>query len=149
MMNVFYTVIDIVVFILITINCNNVDLNMTFLTALFHSWTSGRTLLEKLFLQQQQEEPEEAERLCSRILAMGLLLPFTDCFREQLGGSTAHITSTTSAKFDVSCSSSFLKFVVICVDIDNWHCVYQELYNRWRHFCIYLWIWNLIWCIGD
>ncbi|KAM7382244.1 hypothetical protein PAMA_012890 [Pampus argenteus] len=67
----------------------------------FQGVFTGRTLLEKLFLQQQQkEEPEEAERLCSRILAMGLLLPFTDCFREQLGGSTAHITSTASAKFE-------------------------------------------------
>lgn len=64
----------------------------------------GRTLLEKMFLQQQQEEPEEAERLCSRILAIGLLLPFTDCFREQLG-STAQITSTSSAKFDVCCQT--------------------------------------------
>uniref|UniRef100_A0A4W6FB42 Formin 2 n=1 Tax=Lates calcarifer TaxID=8187 RepID=A0A4W6FB42_LATCA len=66
----------------------------------FQDVFTGRTLLEKLFLQQQQEEPEEAERLCSRILAMGLLLPFTDCFREQLGGSTAHITNTPSANFD-------------------------------------------------
>ncbi|KAM6898604.1 formin-2-like [Lycodopsis pacificus] len=66
----------------------------------FQDVFTGRTLLEKLFLQQQQEEPEEAERICSRILAMGLLLPFTDCFREQLGGSTAHITSTATAKFD-------------------------------------------------
>ncbi|KAK2815463.1 hypothetical protein Q5P01_025930 [Channa striata] len=66
----------------------------------FQDIFTGRTLLEKLFLQQEQEEPEEAERLCSRILAMGLLLPFTDCFREQLGGSTAHIPSTASAKFD-------------------------------------------------
>ncbi|GAA6232614.1 formin-2-like [Lates japonicus] len=66
----------------------------------FQDVFTGRTLLEKLFLQQQQEEPEEAERLCSRILAMGLLLPFTDCFREQLGGSTAHITTTPSANFD-------------------------------------------------
>lgn len=72
---------------------------------------SGRTLLEKLFTQQEQAEPEEAERLCTRILAMGLLLPFTDCFRKQLGGSAAHITTTTTAptaataataKFDVS-----------------------------------------------
>uniref|UniRef100_A0A672FGM3 FH2 domain-containing protein n=1 Tax=Salarias fasciatus TaxID=181472 RepID=A0A672FGM3_SALFA len=62
-------------------------------TCSFQDVFTGRTLLEKLFLQQQQEEPEEAERLCSRILAMGLLLPFTDCFREPLGGSTAHITS--------------------------------------------------------
>lgn len=64
----------------------------------------GRTLLEKLSLQQQQqeeEEPEEAERLCSKILAMGLLLPFSDCFREPLGGSTAHITSAGTAKFEV------------------------------------------------
>ncbi|KAF7204962.1 formin-2-like, partial [Nothobranchius furzeri] len=66
----------------------------------FQDVFTGRTLLEKLFLQQRQEEPEEAERLCSKILAMGLLLPFTDCFREQLGGSTAHIASTASAKFD-------------------------------------------------
>ncbi|KAM4716366.1 formin-2 isoform 2-T2 [Anableps anableps] len=66
----------------------------------FQDVFTGRTLLEKLFLQQQQEEPEEAERLCSKILAMGLLLPFTDCFREQLGGSTAQIPSTASAKFD-------------------------------------------------
>ncbi|XP_061666146.1 formin-2 isoform X2 [Syngnathoides biaculeatus] len=60
---------------------------------------TGRTLLEKLLLQQQHEEPEEAERLCSRILAMGLLLPFTDCFRQQLGASTTHITSAGSANF--------------------------------------------------
>ncbi|XP_034716576.1 formin-2 isoform X2 [Etheostoma cragini] len=68
----------------------------------FQDVFTGRTLLEKLFLQQQQqqEEPEEVERFCSRILAMGLLLPFTDCFREQLGGSTALITSTASTKFD-------------------------------------------------
>ncbi|XP_061764608.1 formin-2-like [Nerophis ophidion] len=61
---------------------------------------TGRTLLEKLFMQQQQEEPQEAERLCSKILAMGLLLPFTDCFRQQLEGSTAHITCTGATKFD-------------------------------------------------
>uniref|UniRef100_UPI003AB063E5 formin-2-like n=1 Tax=Centroberyx gerrardi TaxID=166262 RepID=UPI003AB063E5 len=69
----------------------------------FQDVFTGRTLLEKLFLQKEQEEheePEDPERLCSRILAMGLLLPFTDCFREQLGGSTTHITSTATAKFD-------------------------------------------------
>lgn len=66
----------------------------------------GRTLLEKLSLQQkqqqqQEEEPEEAERFCSKILAMGLLLPFSDCFREPLSGSTAHITSAGAPKFEV------------------------------------------------
>uniref|UniRef100_A0A665T4R3 FH2 domain-containing protein n=1 Tax=Echeneis naucrates TaxID=173247 RepID=A0A665T4R3_ECHNA len=66
----------------------------------FQDVFTGRTLLEKLFLQQQEEEPEEAEKLCSRILAMGILLPFTDCFREQLGGSPTHITTTPLAKFD-------------------------------------------------
>ena len=65
--------------------------------------TPGRTLLEKLFMQHESGPPEEAERLCSRILAMGLLLPFADCFREQLGGSTSHIVS----KFDVSRASCF------------------------------------------
>ncbi|XP_077482147.1 formin-2 isoform X2 [Stigmatopora argus] len=61
---------------------------------------TGRTLLEKLFLQQQEEEPEEAERLCSKILAMGLLLPFTDCFKQQLGANSANMTSTRSPKFN-------------------------------------------------
>nr|XP_010782356.1 PREDICTED: formin-2-like [Notothenia coriiceps] len=70
-------------------------------TCSFQDIFTGRTLLEKLFLQQQQqEEPEEAERLCSRILAMGLLLPFADCFREQLEGSTTHLPSTAVATFD-------------------------------------------------
>ncbi|XP_023805097.1 formin-2 isoform X2 [Oryzias latipes] len=66
----------------------------------FQDIFSGRTLLEKLFLQQKQEEPEEAERLCARILAMGLLLPFTDCFREPIGDSPAHTSSTAPAVFD-------------------------------------------------
>ncbi|KAF5895138.1 formin-2 isoform X1, partial [Clarias magur] len=52
-----------------------------------------RTLLERFFQQQEKSEcEEEAEKLCSRILAMGLLLPFGDCFGEQFGGSTTHVT---------------------------------------------------------
>ncbi|KAJ4940441.1 hypothetical protein JOQ06_026744, partial [Pogonophryne albipinna] len=51
-------------------------------TCSFQDIFTGRTLLEKL------------------ILAMGLLLPFADCFREQLEGSTTHLPSTASAKFD-------------------------------------------------
>ncbi|XP_060686787.1 formin-2 [Hemiscyllium ocellatum] len=50
---------------------------------------TGRTLLEKLFGQQEKVQLDgehEAEKLCSRILAMGLLLPFGDCFREQFCG---------------------------------------------------------------
>ncbi|XP_052358438.1 formin-2-like [Oncorhynchus keta] len=53
----------------------------------------GRTLLEKLFLQQEDAQPEEAEKLCSRILAMGLLLPFTDCFRDTIGGSNPQLAA--------------------------------------------------------
>lgn len=53
----------------------------------------GRTLLERLFQQQEKSEcEEEAEKLCSRILAMGLLLPFGDCFGEQYEGSTTQDT---------------------------------------------------------
>ncbi|XP_073684712.1 formin-2 [Garra rufa] len=48
---------------------------------------TGRTLLERFFQQQDSDEPEEAEKICSRILAMGLLLPFSDCFRETYGSS--------------------------------------------------------------
>ncbi|XP_077594455.1 formin-2 isoform X2 [Stigmatopora nigra] len=67
-------------------------------TCSLQDFFTGRTLLEKLFLQQQEEEPEEAERLCSKILAMGLLLPFTDCFKQQLGAT--NMTSTRSPKFN-------------------------------------------------
>nr|XP_033793945.1 formin-2 isoform X2 [Geotrypetes seraphini] len=55
---------------------------------------TGRTLLEKLFIQQESAPPEEAEKLCSRIIAMGLLLPFSDCFREQCSQSAPQITPT-------------------------------------------------------
>ncbi|KAG2467518.1 FMN2 protein, partial [Polypterus senegalus] len=66
-------------------------------TCSFHDVFSGRTLLEKFFSQQKDAPEEEAEKLCSRILAMGLLLPFSDCFREQYGESTTQV----SPKFDV------------------------------------------------
>ncbi|KAI1886939.1 hypothetical protein AGOR_G00200930 [Albula goreensis] len=65
-------------------------------TCSFQDVFTGRTLLEKFFQQQEDAQPEEAEKLCSRILAMGLLLPFSDCFREQYGGSASQITP----KFD-------------------------------------------------
>ncbi|XP_074229321.1 formin-2 isoform X2 [Camelus bactrianus] len=57
---------------------------------------AGRTLLEKLFSQQENGPPEEAEKFCSRIIAMGLLLPFSDCFREPCGQSA----QSSSAPFD-------------------------------------------------
>ncbi|KAL4640128.1 formin-2-like isoform X1 [Arapaima gigas] len=60
-------------------------------TCSFQDVFSGRTLLEKLFQQQEDTPPEEAERLCSRILAMGLLLPFSDCFREQYGENASQV----------------------------------------------------------
>nr|XP_058908827.1 formin-2 [Kogia breviceps] len=56
----------------------------------------GRTLLEKLFSQQESGPPEEAEKFCSRIIAMGLLLPFSDCFREPCGQDA----QSSSAPFD-------------------------------------------------
>ncbi|XP_029082014.1 formin-2 [Monodon monoceros] len=55
-----------------------------------------RTLLEKLFNQQENGPPEEAEKFCSRIIAMGLLLPFGDCFREPCGQDA----QSSSAPFD-------------------------------------------------
>ncbi|MCJ8738775.1 hypothetical protein PDJAM_G00039660 [Pangasius djambal] len=62
-------------------------------TCSFQDVFTGRTLLERFFHQQEKSEcEEEAEKLCSRILAMGLLLPFGDCFGEQYGGSTTHVT---------------------------------------------------------
>ncbi|XP_066881854.1 formin-2 isoform X2 [Kogia breviceps] len=57
---------------------------------------AGRTLLEKLFSQQESGPPEEAEKFCSRIIAMGLLLPFSDCFREPCGQDA----QSSSAPFD-------------------------------------------------
>lgn len=60
--------------------------------------SAGRTLLEKLFSQQENGPPEEAEKFCSRIIAMGLLLPFSDCFREPCDRNGR----SASAPFDVS-----------------------------------------------
>ncbi|ERE73310.1 formin-2-like protein [Cricetulus griseus] len=57
---------------------------------------TGRTLLEKLFSQQENGPPEEAEKFCSRIIAMGLLLPFSDCFREPCNQNAG----SSSAPFD-------------------------------------------------
>ncbi|KAF0881584.1 FMN2 protein, partial [Crocuta crocuta] len=56
----------------------------------------GRTLLEKLFSQHENGPPEEAEKFCSRIIAMGLLLPFSDCFREPCDRKA----QSSSAPFD-------------------------------------------------
>ncbi|XP_010070848.1 PREDICTED: formin-2, partial [Pterocles gutturalis] len=63
-------------------------------TETFPNVFSGRTLLEKLFSQQENAPQEEAEKLCSRIIAMGLLLPFTDCFREPCNQSAQQSTPT-------------------------------------------------------
>ncbi|XP_066034946.1 formin-2 [Chamaea fasciata] len=63
-------------------------------TETFPNVFSGRTLLEKLFSQQENAPQEEAEKLCSRIIAMGLLLPFTDCFREPCKQSAKQSTPT-------------------------------------------------------
>ncbi|KAL4640979.1 formin-2-like [Arapaima gigas] len=49
----------------------------------FQDVFSGRTLLEKFFRGQEGTKVEEVEKLCSRILAIGLLLPFGHCFRDQ------------------------------------------------------------------
>lgn len=64
---------------------------------------AGRTLLEKLFSQQENGPPEEAEKFCSRIIAMGLLLPFSDCFRDPCNQSA----QSSSAPFDVSRRTHF------------------------------------------
>nr|XP_054306568.1 formin-2 isoform X1 [Pongo pygmaeus] len=62
----------------------------------FQNVFTGRTLLEKLFSQQENGPPEEAEKFCSRIIAMGLLLPFSDCFREPCNQNA----QTNAASFD-------------------------------------------------
>ncbi|KAJ7342085.1 hypothetical protein JRQ81_008777, partial [Phrynocephalus forsythii] len=54
----------------------------------------GRTLLEKLSSQQENAPQEEAEKLCSWIIAMGLLLPFSDCFREPCSQSVQQSVPT-------------------------------------------------------
>ncbi|TSL04187.1 Formin-2 [Bagarius yarrelli] len=67
-------------------------------TCSFQDVFTGRTLLERFFQQQEKSQcEEEAEKLCSRILAMGLLLPFGDCFGEPYGGSSSHVTPQFSA----------------------------------------------------
>lgn len=84
-------------------------------------------------MQQQADEPEEAERLCSRILAMGLLLPFTDCFREQLGGSTTHITSTASPKFDVCSFTPHPYLLMLAVNSFHCHILWEAISDEKGH----------------
>jgi len=57
-------------------------------SSLFHSLT-GRSLLERCLVQWgcSEDDTEDAERFCSRILAMGILQPFSDCIRELPTGS--------------------------------------------------------------
>lgn len=73
---------------------------------------TGRTLLEKLSSQQENAPQEEAEKLCSWIIAMGLLLPFSDCFREPCSQSAQQSAPT----FDVSHSLSFGFIHKKCLD---------------------------------
>ncbi|KAG5831125.1 hypothetical protein ANANG_G00300520 [Anguilla anguilla] len=62
----------------------------------FQNVFTGRTLLEKV--QQDDGTCQEAEKLCSRILAMGLLLPFNGCLKEQEGDTATGVQD--SPKFD-------------------------------------------------
>ncbi|XP_050806327.1 formin-2 isoform X2 [Gopherus flavomarginatus] len=70
-------------------------------TDTFPNVFTGRTLLEKLFSQQENAPQEEAEKLCSRIIAMGLLLPFSDCFREPCNQSVQQSTPTFDDDFEL------------------------------------------------
>ncbi|KAI7789886.1 putative formin-2 [Triplophysa rosa] len=78
-------------------------------TCSFQEVFTGRTLLQRFFQQQDSSEPEEAEMICSRILAMGLLLPFSDCFREPYSSSSGHL----APKFDVSFISASHQAVIL------------------------------------
>ncbi|KAG7463097.1 hypothetical protein MATL_G00191800 [Megalops atlanticus] len=62
----------------------------------FQDVFTGRTLLERFFGQQEGVACEEVTELCSRVLARGLLLPFSACFQGQEGGSATH----TATQFD-------------------------------------------------
>ncbi|XP_035256943.1 formin [Anguilla anguilla] len=62
----------------------------------FQDVFTGRTLLEKV--QQDDGTCQEAEKLCSRILATGLLLPFNGCLKEQEGDTATGVQD--SPKFD-------------------------------------------------
>ncbi|XP_030412837.1 formin-2 isoform X3 [Gopherus evgoodei] len=70
-------------------------------TDTFPNVFTGRTLLEKLFSQQENAPQEEAEKLCSRIIAMGLLLPFSDCFREPCNQSAQQSMPTFDDDFEL------------------------------------------------
>jgi len=74
-------------------------------SSLFHSLT-GRSLLERCLVQWgcSEDDTEDAERFCSRILAMGILQPFSDCIRELPTGSDV----TDKPNFSVCPSNSCL-----------------------------------------
>lgn len=125
---------------------------------------AGRTLLEKLFSQQENAPQEEAEKLCSRIIALGLLLPFTDCFREPCNQSTQQSTPT----FDVSTGQIFfcLFFQEGCnlsvpydclgerislekVSLFNENCLFIYCQpTSWSHIHMLMYIVKLTWFLG-
>uniref|UniRef100_A0AAY5F071 FH2 domain-containing protein n=1 Tax=Electrophorus electricus TaxID=8005 RepID=A0AAY5F071_ELEEL len=88
-------------------------------TCSFQDVFTGRTLLEKFSQQQERAESvEEAEQLCSRILASGLLLPFSECFGERhQGGSTTHV----SQQFSVSAPSSGTTALLFRLSLPHTH----------------------------
>lgn len=89
----------------------------------FHSLT-GRSLLERCSGQwgrsedDTQDAAQDAERFCSRILAMGILQPFSDCIRELPTGSDVTDNTTFNVQYDhpilVSCFIRTLFHILSC-----------------------------------
>ncbi|XP_048341532.1 formin-2 isoform X2 [Sphaerodactylus townsendi] len=77
-----------------SLNNSRKSSGMTLSSDTFPNVFRGRTLLEKLSSQQENAPQEEAEKLCSWIIAMGLLLPFSDCFREPCSQSAQQSAPT-------------------------------------------------------
>ncbi|XP_038846761.1 formin-2-like [Salvelinus namaycush] len=55
---------------------------------------SGLALLERLCLQEGEGANDEAERLCCRMMGLGLLQPLSDIFREQHEDIVSPVTAT-------------------------------------------------------
>lgn len=84
----------------------------------FHSLT-GRSLFERCLVQwgcsEDDSAPQDVERFCSHILALGILQPFSDCIREPPTGSDV----TDKPIFNVWPSSFCLFHILSCTTSQN------------------------------
>lgn len=106
---------------------------------IFHSLT-GRSLLERCLVQWgcSEDDTQDAERFCSRILALGILQPFSDCIRELPTGSDV----TDKPNFNVWPSNS-------CLLLRTLHILSCKFHKNILIIVFYWSIWDVFFACND